>query len=340
MSFSVGIIGLPNAGKSTLFKALTKRKIEIGPRPFTTIHPNIGIVQVPDQRLNKIGEAIKSEKITATTIEFIDIAGLIKNAYKGEGLGNQFLAQIRNCHALLEIVRVFKDEKVEHLEKELNPGKDIDIIKTELLMKDLETIEKVLSKLKKKEKENEKKIETLQRLKEDVAKGNRISEISLSPEEEREIREYQFFTQKPRMLIFNLGEKNVPFEEGLSSMKINLKSEEEKSELSEKEIRELELETILPQVILNCYKMLGLITFYTIARGKEARAWTLPQGSQVTTAGRIVHSDFEKFIRAEVIGWKRLIEQKNWQKAKEKGLLKTVSRNYIIQDGDVIEFKI
>ena len=182
MSFSVGIVGLPNVGKSTLFKALTKKPVDIAPYPFTTINPNVGIVTVPDKRLEEIAKIIKPEKITPTIIEFVDIAGLVKGAHKGEGLGNQFLANIRNCDAILEVVRSFKDDKVEHVDGEVNPERDIEIIKTELLMKDLETIENLLSKLEKEIKSNDKesikKFELFKKLKENLSQGKAVQEIS------------------------------------------------------------------------------------------------------------------------------------------------------------------
>ncbi len=347
MSFSVGIVGLPNVGKSTLFKALTKKKVDIAAYPFTTIHPNYGVVTVPDERLEKIAEIIKPEKITPTVIEFVDIAGLVKGASKGEGLGNQFLAQIRNCDAILEVVRAFEAANVEHVAGEINPDRDTEIVKIELLMKDLETLENLLSKFEKETKKDKKalkKFEFLKKAEEAISQEKLISEINLTDEEKTEIEEFQFLTAKPVLHILNTDNKAIstashPVE--CRYLKMNLKLEEEISELSEEEKKELKMESSLDQLILNCYDILDLITFYTVTGGKETRAWTIRRGTVAPQAGGRVHSDFEeKFIRAEVISWQKLVEAGSWTKAKEKGWIKTAGRDYVVQDGDVIEFRI
>jgi len=278
MSFSVGIIGLPNAGKSTLFKALTKKNVDIAAYPFTTIHPNVGIVVIPDERLKKIASVVQPEKTTETFIEFIDIAGLVKGAHKGEGLGNQFLSHIRNCDAILEVVRAFLDSNVEHVAGEIEPKKDIEIVKTELLMKDLETLESLLSKsFIKKDKKIAKKFELLKRIK-------AVSYTHLRAHETL------------RYLVCRL--------------------------LLEK-------------------KNLDLITFFTVTGEKETKAWTLKRDLSAIDAAEKVHSDFkERFIRAEIIPWQKLVEAGSWTKAKELGQVKTVGKEYIVQDGDIIEFKI
>lgn len=264
MSFSVAIIGLPNSGKSTLFKALTKKQVAIASYPFTTIDPNVGIVNVPDERLKKIAETVRPEKITETFIEFVDIAGLVKGAHKGEGLGNQFLSYIRPCDAIVEVIRAFKTSDIT---EEINPQGDIEIIETELLMKDQEIGDNVL-------------------------------------------------TSKPKIYLFNT----------------NLKDEADMSELSEEEIKELGFKSQLDQLILNCYNILELITFFTITGGKETRAWTLKKGSNILEAAEKVHTDFkEKFIKAKVIPWQKFIENGSWRIA---------GKEYLIQDGDIIEFKI
>ncbi len=301
MSFSIGIIGLPNVGKSTLFKALTKKQVDIADYPFTTIHPNVGIVAVPDKRLEKIAEIIKlakrrkeceaffePEKITPTIIEFVDIAGLIKNAYKGEGLGNQFLAQIRNCDAIVQVIKVFGGN--------ITPEKDIETIRTELEMKDSESIE-----------------------------------------------EENLLSKKPILYIINTDNK-TRYSSSFIDVKclaMNLKEETELSELSEKEILELKLQSQLDQLILNCYDILSLITFFTITGGKETRAWTVERGAKCPAAGGKVHSDFEeKFIKAQVIAWQKLVEASSWGNAKHLGWIKTAGKDYLVQDGDVIKFKI
>jgi len=345
MSFSVAIIGLPNAGKSTLFKAITKKAVDIAAHPFTTIQPNVGIVAVPDERLKKIAQVTQPEKTTETFIEFTDIAGLVKGAHKGEGLGNQFLSHIRNCDAIVEVVRTFENINIEHVEGDINPKRDIETIKIELLMKDLETLEKILSKLETEVKTGDKKIlkklELFRKIKELTSQGKLISEIDLTDEEKLDIKEYRLLTEKPVMYLFNINKENVDSNSEFEHLTMNLKDEEEISDLTESEIKELEMKSQLDQLILNCYNILDLITFFTVTGEKETRAWTLENGSNALLAAEKVHSDFkERFIRAEVIPWQKLVAANSWSKAKESGSIKTVGKEYIVQDGDVIEFKI
>jgi small GTP-binding protein len=338
MSFSVGIVGLPNVGKSTLFKILTKREVKISPRPFTTIEPNIGQVTVPDPRLEKIGELVKPQKLTPTKIEFVDIAGLVRGAHRGEGLGNQFLSYIRNCDSILFVLRAFESPEVENVLGEINPAKEIEILKVELLMKDLETLERAIQKVEKKER---KKVEILRKIKEEISKGRMIGEIELGEKEKEEIKEYQFLTQKPYFCVVNVNGKTKFERLKVPHLEMNLKEEEEILELNEEEKKELGIESRVEKLIENCYKILNLITFYTVAGGKEAKAWTIKEGSFAPEAGGIVHSDFkEKFIRAEVINFEDFEKVGSWQRAKEMGLLKIVGRDYEVKDGDIIEFKI
>ncbi len=332
MSFSIGIVGLPNAGKSTLFKALTKKQVDIADYPFTTVEPNVGIVPVPDKRLKKISEIIKPEKTTETVIKFVDIAGLVKGAHKGEGLGNQFLSQIRNCDAIVEVIRNFsisKDFEAKETEYQLwekpDPKRDIEIIKTEFLMKDLEIVEKAI------EKTPEKRI--LHEIKEKLEQGVEIRDTEFDPDK---IKEYQFLTAKPVVHLFNVKED---FSE--EKFSLNLRIEEESGELSEEEKKELKIESQLDQLIIKCYNVLELITFFTVTGGKEARAWTIKKGSNILEAAEKVHSDFkENFIKGEVISWQKLIEAGSWAKTREAGEIKTAGKEYIVSDGDVIEFKI
>lgn len=346
MSFSVGIVGLPNVGKSTLFKALTKNKVDIAPYPFTTIHPNVGVVHVPDERLEKVAKVIQPKKTTPTIIEFVDIAGLVKGAHKGEGLGNQFLGHIRNCDAVLEVVRAFDESSnVENVLGEVNPEKEIEIVRTELLMKDLETLENLIQKISRDAKSGDrqalKKLGLLEKIKKVVSGGNLISTLNLAEEEKKEIEEYQFLTEKPVFFILNSNEKTYSLPSEIEFLTMNLKDEEEMSELSPQEEEELGLKSQLDRLILACYNILNLITFYTVAGKEETRAWTLKRGEKAPEAGGVVHSDFEeKFIKAEVINWQSLIEASSWSDARERGQIKTVGRDYLVQDGDVIEFKI
>jgi len=338
MSFSVGIVGLPNVGKSTLFKVLTKREVKISNRPFTTLEPNVGQVTVPDQRLERIANLIKPQKVTPTKIEFVDIAGLVKGAHLGEGLGNQFLSHIRNCDSILFVLRAFENPEVENVLSEINPKKEIEILKIELLMKDLETIDKAIPKTEKKEK---KKADLLKKIKEKVLEGKMISEIELNSNEKEEIKEYQFLTQKPYFCLVNINGRTEFEKLETPHLEMNLKEEEEILELSEQEKKELGVESRVEKLIEACYKTLNLITFYTIAGGKETRAWTIKEGSLAPEAGGIVHSDFkEKFIRAEVVNFEDFFKLGSWQKAKEMGILKIVGKDYKVKDGDIIEFKI
>jgi hypothetical protein len=333
MSFSVGICGLPNVGKSTLFKILTKREVKISPRPFTTISPNVGKIEVPDERLKRIAEIVKPEKITFTQIEFVDVAGLIKGAHKGEGLGNQFLAHLRNCDAILEVIRCFEKEGVENILGEVNPQKEIEILETELLMKDLETLEKLVKESKGKK---DKEVEILKKALEEVSKGKKLIEIL----NEDLLKKYQFLTGKKFIYLLNINGKTKYEKPKVDFLEMNLKEEEEMLELSEKERKELGFESKVEELIKKCYNSLDLITFYTIAKGKEVRAWTLKKGSSIVEAAEKIHSDFKKFIKAEVLDFEVFLKEGGWQKAKAEGKIKIVGRDYVVKDGDIIEFKI
>jgi GTP-binding protein YchF len=351
MSFSIGIIGLPNVGKSTLFKALTKQQVDISNYPFCTINPNVGIVKVPDARLQKIAGVINPQKVTPTVIEFVDIAGLVKNAHKGEGLGNQFLARIREVDAICQVVRAFTNEKITHVEGQTNAQRDIKIINTELIIKDLETVEKRLEKVKKEAKSGDKEaiqeLEALNEIKKRLEEGKLIQGLSLETSPEI-VFELQLLTAKPMIYVFNINEQQTMDNEqcvqagSQNPLFLDLKLESELSELTPEEVKELELPpSKLDQLIKNCYQALDLITFYTVTGGQETRAWTLKKGSKAPQAGGVVHTDFEKnFIRAEVINWQKLTEAGSWSAAREKGWLRIEGKDYIVQDGDVIEFKI
>jgi len=340
MSFSVGIVGLPNVGKSTLFKVLTKREVKISPKPFTTIEPNTGKVSIKDSKLDEIAHYIKPQKITYTSIDFIDIAGLVKGAHLGEGLGNQFLSHTRRCDEILFVLRAFEKEEVENVLGEINPKKELDILKFELLMKDLETIEKALPKRSQGKNEGI-KINVLKKIKEKILEEKMINEIYLTEEEKRAIKEYQFLTQKPYVCIVNTDNKtnferlNIPY------LEINLKEEEEMMELSGEEQKELQFESKIEKLINMCYKNLNLITFYTIAGGKEVRAWTIKENSSIIEAASLIHSDFSKrFIRAEVINFQDFQKVNDWKVAKDKGLINIVGKDYKVKDRDIIEIRI
>jgi hypothetical protein len=353
MSFSVGIVGLPNVGKSTLFKALTKQQVDISNYPFCTIDPNVGVVAVPDKRLEQLAQIIKPEKITPTVIEFADIAGLVKNAHQGEGLGNQFLSQIRETDAICQVVRAFQNEKITHVDGEVEPKKDIETINFELIMKDLETVSKRIEKAKKQAKTSDKKtiqeLEILSQIKQILDQNKLLSSQKQLIDNEltkQIIKELGLLTAKPMIYVFNINrQENLPAEKLPSleaSLLLDLKEEAELSELSEEEIQELELgPSQLDDLIKTAYRVLNLITFYTIVGGREVRAWTLKNNSPILEAAGTVHSDFEeKFIKAEVINWQKLIESNGWTQARQRGLIQTQGKDYIVQDGDVIEFKI
>lgn len=349
MSFSVGIIGLPNVGKSTLFKTLTQQEVDISNYPFCTIDPNVGVVKVPDERLDKIAEIVKPQKTTPTIIEFVDIAGLVKGAHKGAGLGNQFLAHIREADAVVHIVRSFEAKDIKHIEDTLNIERDIDIVNAELMMKDLETLEKHLEKIEKDikagDKNTIKELEVLKKIKQSLSEGKMISQLNLSEKEQILIKHLNFLTAKP--MIYLINSKGTDDE--LQAIKalpnntipLDLKLELECTELSAEELNELKLKPRIDVLIKTCYKILDLITFYTIKGGEEARAWTAKRGTLAPQAGGIVHTDFEKkFIRAEVINYNELMETASWAEAKKKGLIRTEGKNYLVKDGDIIEFKI
>lgn len=355
----LGIVGLPNVGKSTLFKILTKISVGISNYPFCTISPNIGRVEVPEQRLYKLKEITKLPKVTPATIEFFDIAGLVRGASRGEGLGNQFLSHIREVDGIVHLVRFFENTQIISVEKDINPFRDAEIVNTELILADLQVLERRMEKLNKEAKTKQKKIlkekELFEKIKLSLEKGVEIRKIELAEEEKEIIKPYNFLTEKPMLYVGNISENqiNTPFlkefekwaeKENIPTIFIPLKLEEEILNLSEEEQKnfrkEYQIEDALGKLIKMSYNLVGLITFFTIYGEKEIRAWSIKKGTKAIEAAGKIHSDMEKgFIKAEVISFTELVEIGDWNIAKEKGAVRTEGKDYIVQDGDVIYFK-
>lgn len=338
MSLSIGIVGLPNVGKSTLFKVLTKKQVDIANYPFCTIDPNVGVVQVPDERLQKLAEFSRSKKVVPAAVEFVDIAGLVKGAAEGEGLGNKFLSHIREVDAICEVVRAFKNDNIIHVHNKIDPENDIGVIEAELILADLETATKRLGTLEKEvrslDKEAIKKQEIVKNIKAGLEAGKPARGI-VSPDEFILVKDLQLLTFKPILYVYNTsGNTDVP---GLA---LDIKTEEDLMDITEEEKKELEVESNIDKLIVEAYKLLGLMTFFTTGED-ESRAWTVKIGSTAPEAGAAIHTDFkEKFIRAEVINWQELLSAGSYAVAREKGLIRTEGKGYIVKDGDTIEFKI
>lgn len=351
MSLSIGIVGLPNVGKSTLFNILTKKQVEASNYPFCTIDPNVGVVKVPDERLDKIAQISQPAKIIPTFIEFTDIAGLVKGAHEGEGLGNQFLSHIRECDAICEVIRDFKDPNVIHVNGEIDPMGDQETINMELIFADLKTVEKRLEKVAREIKSGDKEIakqkEILERIKTLLDQGKAARELEIKEEEIVFIKSLSLLTIKPIIYALNSDntEKETNFNWDGEAVRINVKLEEEIAKLPEEEqteyMKELGInKSGLDKLITASYKLLGLETFFTTGKD-ETRAWTIKKGSKGPQAAAEIHTDFEKgFVRAEVINWEKFIEAGGEAKAKELGLMKTEGKDYIVKDGDICNFLI
>ena len=356
MSFSVGIVGLPNVGKSTLFKALTKKEIDISNYPFCTIDPNVGIVKVPDERLEKLAKFSESAKIIPTAIEFVDIAGLVKDAHKGEGLGNKFLANIREVEMIVHIVRGFEDGKITHVSNKINPKDDLETINTELILADIETVNKRLVKTEKEARSGDKEAilfkSVLEKYKSALENEQMANTVELDKNEKIASKGFQLLTSKPILYIVNVNEnqeidKDKILPEIENKIFLPVKFEMDLSELSKEEALEFRKETNLDknisgldELIIKCYDSLNLMTFLTTGKD-ETRAWTVKKNSTAPQAGNAIHGDFEeKFIKASVINWQELLDSRSWHNAIEKGTLRTEGKEYIVQDGDVMEFKI
>ncbi|KKU91298.1 MAG: GTP-binding protein YchF [Candidatus Jorgensenbacteria bacterium GW2011_GWA1_48_11] len=331
MKLSIGIVGLPNVGKSTLFKILTKQEVHIANYPFATIDPNVGIVPVPDERLEKLAKLSQSKKIVPAVVEFYDIAGLVKGANKGEGLGNQFLSHIREVNAVLQVVRCFSASDIIHVESTTDPVRDLEIVNMELVLKDLETVAKRHENAEADARSGKKEAVLLRDNLLDIKKALEMGELIVTDPDlvrrhEAMFKDLNLLTAKPQLILLNGKPEEVSDElkNKIRAMKADYL------------IHDLASENFVPELIQKAYQILNLISFLTTGED-ETRAWTIQKGTKAPQAAGVIHTDFEsKFIRAEVINWQKLMEAGSWNSAKQKGWLRLEGKDYVMADGDVV----
>jgi hypothetical protein len=365
MSLSIGIVGLPNVGKSTLFNALTKKGVLIANYPFATIDPSVGVVAVPDERLYKLAEFSKTQKTVPAAVEFVDIAGLVKGASEGEGLGNQFLTNIRETDAIAEVVRIFEDDNIIHVDGKINPMKDIEVINLELILADLQTVTKRASNIAREVKSGKKEVlleaGLLAKIQKALEEGKLANTVVADEFEAPILKSLHLLTTKKFLYVLNKKTGGVNLDDvkdarwdalmeflktsGSGWVTVDAGIENDLRDMTDDEKKEMRdglggVSNGIDDLIRKGYEILGLITYFTTGE-KETRAWTIEKGWTAPLAGTAIHTDFkDKFVRAEVIEWNKLIESGSFGVAREKGLLRTEGKEYVVKDGDVMEFKI